>query len=65
MVSSPEAVLAMTVAGCAHIGVVSVVDSNLVLEVHGFGSVAMPILNMGSRVFAVLLFIFAKCVVSD
>ena len=40
-----------------------VVEGSLVLEVHGFGSGAMLVLNMSSRVFVVLLFIFARCVV--
>lgn len=40
-----------------------VVKGSLILKVHGFGSGAMLVLNMGSRVFAILLFIFARRVV--
>ena len=40
-----------------------VVKGSLILKVHGFGSGAMLVLNMVSRVFVVLLFILARHVI--
>ena len=40
-----------------------VIEGSLILEVHGFGSGAILVLNIGSRVFVVLLFILARRVI--